>query len=318
MSKKILVTGGLGTIGQSLVRQLRERGHLVYAIDLSHGDHEIGFSLRTDVVDPWYARCDIGEYRQLERVFAKWGPFDYVYNCAAEFGRWNGEDFYEQLWRSNVVGTKNLIRLQEEQRFRLVHFSSSEVYGDWPDIMAEQVMDQYEIRQMNDYAMTKWVNEMQIHNSRTQFGTESVIVRIFNTYGPGEYYSPYRSVNCRFVYCALRGIPWVVFRGYSRTSTFLADSVRTLANIADQFRAGETYNIGGQQLHTIEKLSDLILEATGANRSLVEYRDAEMLTTRDKRVDTTKAREHLGHEDSVGLNEGVSRTVAWMRKEYGI
>jgi dTDP-glucose 4,6-dehydratase len=316
MSKKILVTGGLGTIGQALVSELRNRGNTVYAIDLSHGDHEIGFSLRTDVANPWYARCDIGEYRQLERVFKQWGPFDYVYNCAAEFGRWNGEDFYEQLWRSNVVGTKNLIRLQEEQRFRLVHFSSSEVYGDWPNIMAEQVMDLHEIRQMNDYAMTKWVNEMQIHNSRTQFGTESVIVRIFNTYGPGEYYSPYRSVNCRFVYCALRGIPWVVFRGYTRTSTYLADSVRTLATISERFQPGETYNIGGQQLHSIEALSDLILAATGADPALVEYRDAEVLTTRDKHVDTSKAREHLGHEDSVSLRDGVERSVAWMREEY--
>jgi dTDP-glucose 4,6-dehydratase len=315
---RILVTGGLGTIGAALVRELRERGNQVYAVDISHGDHEIGFSLRTDVPDPWYARCDVGEYRQLERIFRQWGPFDYVYNCAAEFGRWNGEDFYEQLWRTNVVGTKNVIRLQEQNKFRLIHFSSSEVYGDWPDIMAEFVMDKYEIRQMNDYAMTKWVNEMQIHNSRTQYGTESVIVRIFNTYGPGEYYSPYRSVNCRFVYCALRGIPWVVFRGYSRTSTYLADSVRSIANICERFVPGETYNIGGQHLHTIEQLSDLVIKATGADPKLVEYRDAEVLTTKDKRVDTSKARDHLGHRDSVGLEEGIGLTVQWMKREYGL
>src|SRR5688572_3133648 len=114
MSKKVLVTGGLGTIGRGLIAELRSKGHEVYSVDLSHGEEEVGFSLRTDVVDPRYARCDIGEFRQIERVFRKWGPFDYVYNCAAEFGRWNGEDFYEQLWRSNAVGTKNLIRLQEE------------------------------------------------------------------------------------------------------------------------------------------------------------------------------------------------------------
>ena len=51
--------------------------------------------------------------------------------AAAEFGRWNGEDFYETLWRTNAVGTKNVIRLQERLKFRLIHFSSSEVYGDW-------------------------------------------------------------------------------------------------------------------------------------------------------------------------------------------
>ena len=99
---------------------------------------------------------------------------------------------------------KNIIRLQEKFGFKLIHFSSSEVYGDYPNIMLENVMDDYEIKQLNDYAMSKWVNEMQIKNSAIQYGTESVVVRIFNTYGPGEYYSPYRSVNCRFLYCALK------------------------------------------------------------------------------------------------------------------
>ena len=84
---------------------------------------------------------------------------------------------------------------------------SSEVYGDWPDVMVETVMDDYEIKQLNDYALSKWTNEIQIRNSGMQYGTESVIVRLFNTYGPGEYYSPYRSVHCRFLYCALHGLP---------------------------------------------------------------------------------------------------------------
>ena len=143
------------------------------------------------------------------------------------------------LWRTNAVGTKNVIRLQERLKFRLIHFSSSEVYGDWPELMVETVMDEHEIKQMNDYAMTKWVNEQQIMNSAAMFGTESVVVRLFNTYGPGEYYSPYRSVNCRFLYCALNGLPWTVFRGHSRTSTYLADTVRTsrvLRTVGESFQ----------------------------------------------------------------------------------
>ena len=131
----ILVTGGLGTIGAGLITELRGRGHHVVSCDLPHQPDEIGFSLRTDVEVPLYARCDVGEFRQLERVFERCGPFDYVYHCAAEFGRWNGEDFYETLWRTNAIGTKNVIRLQERLKFRLIHFSSSEVYGDWPDLM---------------------------------------------------------------------------------------------------------------------------------------------------------------------------------------
>ena len=89
---RILVTGGLGTVGSGLIRELRSLGHEVVSCDLQDQPDEVGFSLRTDVETPLYARCDVGEFRQIERVFERLGPFDYVYHCAAEFGRWNGED----------------------------------------------------------------------------------------------------------------------------------------------------------------------------------------------------------------------------------
>ena len=313
---KILVTGGLGTVGRGLIAELRERGDQVYSLDLAHQPDEIGFSLRSDLSNPQYVRCDVSEYRQLERVIRQLGPFDLVYHAAAEFGRWNGEDFYETLWRTNAIGTKNVIRLQEQLGFKLVHFSSSEVYGDWPQLMVETVMDAYEVKQLNDYAMTKWVNEMQIRNSALQYGTQSVVVRLFNTYGPGEYYSPYRSVNCRFLYCALMGYQWTVFRGHYRTSTYLADTVRTLANIATNFKPGETYNIGGNQMHTIEELSDTVLKVTGANPNLAQYRESEILTTKIKRVDTAKSVRDLDHKNSYSLEEGLQITADWMRRVY--
>jgi dTDP-glucose 4,6-dehydratase len=317
-TKRILVTGGLGTVGAGLIKELRGRGYSVISCDLHHQPDEVGFSLRTDVEVPLYARCDISEFRQIERVVERLGPFDYVYNCAAEFGRWNGEDFYETLWRTNAIGTKNIIRLQERLKFRLIHFSSSEVYGDWPDLMVETVMDEYEIKQLNDYAMTKWVNEMQIRNSAVQYDTESVIVRLFNTYGPGEYYSPYRSVNCRFLYCALNNLPFTVFRGHYRTSTYLADTVSTLANISENFKSGETYNIGGVDHHSIEELAAAVLEVTGAASSLVDYKDSEILTTKIKRVDISKSVRDLGHSNSYGLIAGMKLTADWMRQAYNL
>lgn len=313
---RILVTGSLGIVGHALVGKLRQQNHYVAGIDLAHQPDEVGFSLRTDVEEPQYARCDVGCFRQIERVFEKLGAFDFVYHAAAEFGRWNGEDFYENLWKTNAVGTKNIIRLQERLGFKLIHFSSSEVYGDWPGIMVETVMDEYEIKQMNDYAMTKWVNEMQVRNSISMYKTESVIIRLFNTYGPGEYYSPYRSVNCRFLYCALSGLPWVVFRGHRRTSTYLADCVQTLANIIDNFKPGQTYNIGGGYYHSIEELSDITLKVTGADPNLVEYKDSESLTTKDKKVDVSKAVRDLDHKNTYSLEDGLKLTADWMRTVY--
>lgn len=313
---RILVTGGLGVVGAGLVRELRERHHDVVACDLAHQPDEVAFGLQGDLREPHYARCDVGEYRQLVRLFDHFGRFDYVFHCAAEFGRWNGEDFYETLWRTNVIGTKHLLRLQESRRFRLIHFSSSEIYGDYPRLMVEQVTDEVEIKQLNDYAISKWVNELQIRNATAQHGVECVVVRLFNTYGPGEYYSPYRSVNCRFLYCALHGIPWTVYRGHARTSTFLADTVRTVANLVERFKPGETYNIGGDQLHTIEELSDAVLKVTGASPALVRYAEAEPLTTKIKLVDTSKAVRDLDHRNTYSLEEGLRITADWMRRVY--
>ena len=305
-------------MGRALAVELESRGHSVLGVDLMHAADQATFSLAGDAVIPTYARCDIGSFRQIERIISQLGPFDVVYNCAAEFGRWNGEDHYEQVWQTNAIGTKNVIRLQEEHRFRLVHFSSSEVYGDYPDVMVESVMDDYEVRQLNDYALSKWVNEQQISNSMTQFGTETVIVRLFNTYGPGEHYSPYRSVNCRFLYCALHGLPWTVFAGHERTSTYLADTVRTLGNIVDRFCPGEVYNIGGTTLHSIEELSDVVLEVARASPDLVRHADAEILTTKRKVVDTSKAVRELDHRPVTPLLEGMRATADWMRRAYGV
>lgn len=319
----ILITGGNGVIGKQLAQELIRRGHWVMSIDLVHREDEYAFGidhyfLRTKTSG--YMRCDVSEFGQLKRIFETCPDFDFVYHTAAEFGRWNGEDFYETLWRTNVIGTKHLIRLQNERGFNLVHFSSSEVYGDWPTIMVETVMENHEIKQLNDYAMTKWVNEMQIRNAAMLHvqPLKSVIVRLFNTYGPGEYYSPYRSVNCRFLYSALTGKPWTVFRGHRRTSTFLPDTVRTLSNITDNFKRGETYNIGGDVEHTIEELSDAVLAVTGADPKLVRYADSEPMTTRVKHVDCTKAIRDLGHKNTVGLKEGLALTADWMRKVYSL
>lgn len=310
---KILVTGVLGTVGTILKKKLIEKGHEVFGVDIKHAPGEAGFvqAMSSEVAD--YCRCDIGEYRQIERVVETFGPFDLVYNCAAEFGRWNGEDFYEQLWKSNAIGLKNIIRLQEKFKFKLVHFSSSEVYGDFDGVMSEDVMDSIEIKQMNDYAISKWANEMQIRNSRIMYKTETVLVRLFNTYGPGEYYHPYRSVNCKFCYHALKGLPITVYKDHFRSSTYVEDSVDAISNIADNFIDGRVYNIGSNEYHDIETLADIIWSYTGADRSLITYAESEVLTTKTKTPDNTLSVNELGYKSSVKLKEGVESTIDWMR-----
>ncbi len=312
----ILITGNKGVVGSWLTTILTERGHKVYGLDLQHAPGEAGWEHQMSAGDFRYARCDVADFRQLERIFEKIGTVDFVYHAAAEFGRWNGEDYYEQVWRTNAIGTKNIIRLQEKLKFKLIHFSSSEVYGDYPDVMAETVMDEYEVKQMNDYALSKWTNEQQVRNSALLHNTETVIVRLFNTFGPGEWYHPYRSVNCKFTYHALMGIPVTVYKGHLRTSTYLQDTCNTIANIVDNFIPGRAYNIGGHELHDIETLVELVWKYTGADKNLIEYQDTEVLTTKVKRVDVSLSEKELQHQNTVSLEEGVKRTVEWMKEYY--
>ncbi len=302
---KILLTGGKGHVGSALAHRLRGDGHEVWICDLMHSG------------EANYIRCDVSRFRQLQRIFDE-HRFDLVYHLAAEFGRWNGEDFYENLWMTNVVGTKNLIRLQERDRFKTVLFSSSEVYGDWEGVMQEDVLDTHPIKQMNDYAITKWVNELQVNNSRLMHATETVRVRLFNTYGPNEHYSRYRSALCLFMYHALRGWPYTVYLGHTRTSIYVDDTARTLANIPGSFRPGEVYNIGGAEEHTMKDASDLILRILGKDDRNVVYKEAEPHTTKFKKVDVSRAQRDLAHAPKVPLKEGIRRSIDWMRTTYGL
>ena len=144
-------------------------------------------------------------------------------------------------------------------------------------------------------------------------------VRLFNTYGPGEHYSPYRSVVCLFCYRLLHDIPITVYSGYKRTSTYITDMARALANISENFKPGEVYNIGGKEFHTIEEVADIVLRLLGkeAQRNkLIVVKNEEMLTTHEKKADCSKARRDLGLQSTVSLEEGIRQTLEWMKEVY--
>ena len=302
----ILVIGSQGTIGRPLVRELMNRGHNVTKVDMMHcGDSN-------------YMRCDVSKYRQVESLFGS-GNFEYVYNLAAEFGRKNGEDYYEQLWETNVIGLKNILRLQEAKKFKLIHFSSSEIYGELETsdgFLKEESSEKLPLKQNNDYAISKWVNELQIRNSVVTKQTETLTVRLFNAYGPGEYFTPYRSVVTQFVYKALHDLPYEVYLDYYRVFMYVDDLIPTLSNIADKFKSDEVYNIGGEEYVEVKTVSDMILKYLGKNDSLIKYLGVDEHNVVSKRPDVTKAKRDLGHKLITPLSVGIPKTIEWHKKVY--
>lgn len=310
-AKRILVTGGAGFIGTNLVNELKKRGHEVLSVDLLHNERED------------YVRADVRCYRQIEKVFEENDDFDFVYHLAAEYGRWNGEEYYENLWETNVIGTKNMIRLQEKLGYKMIFFSSAEVYGDYEGIMSEDVMTNNPIKdtyQMNDYAITKWAGELMCMNSATMFGTETVRVRPVNCYGPYEEYSPYKGFIPIFIYKSLHNQPYDVYMGHKRIIDYVEDTATTFANIVDNFIPGEAYNVGSKQEweKDIKEYSDIILDVVGMDDSLVKYHESENFTTKVKTIDFSKAIKDLKHEPKFSPEKGIKKTVKWMKKFYNL
>lgn len=112
-------------------------------------------------------------------------------------------------------------------------------------------------------------------------------------------------------------MPYTVYTKHRRTSSYIDDTVRTLANIYEKFKPGRVYNIAGSELHDMKRASDIVLKYLGKDDSLVEYRDAQPETTLFKRVDTSRAVRELKHKSTVSLEKGIPMTIEWQKEVYG-
>ena len=297
---RILVTGSLGTLGRPLVRELRERDHEVYGVDLRHDG------------DPYHWRADVAEYQQLWEAFARVAP-DVVYHLAAEFGRLNGEKYTPQLWRTAMVGTRNVLDLCRDHEAQLLFASSSEVYGDLDkDWLRESDTHHHPILHPNEYALSKWANERQIMAYQQRHGTDAIRLRFFNAYGPGEEYHAYRSVVALFCHRALVGDTLPVFKGYRRTFMHVDDFIPTLANVCTATLSHDCYNIGGLDFRSVEELATIVGDHVDGVE--VELIPEDAHNVRSKRPDISRAIVDLKHSPRVPLEEGVPHTLDWMRE----
>ena len=157
-------------------------------------------------------------------------------------------------------------------------------------------------------------------NSASMFDSKIVRVRPLNCYGPHEHFTPYRGFIPKFIYHGLLNKPYIVYKGHKRIIDYVEDSCNTFANIVDNFIPGEVYNVGGRVdwEKDIKEYSDIILRTIGRDDSIVEYKETENFTTKIKTVDFSKAIKDLDHNPVIDPEEGIRRTVSWMKKTYSI
>jgi nucleoside-diphosphate-sugar epimerase/spore maturation protein CgeB len=317
-SQKIaLVSGGAGFIGSNLCDRLIGEGAKVICVDnfqtgraenLRHLEHEPRFEfVEHDVIDK------LPQWLRGARV-----KFTHIYHlaCAASPPHYQADPEHTLL--TNVVGTRNLLRLAEETGARLLLTSTSEVYGD-PEVHP----------QTEDYR--GWVSctgpracydegkraaETLAFDFLRAHRADVRVARIFNTYGPRMRCDDGRVVS-NVVCQALSGEDITIYGDGSQTRSFcyVDDMIEGLFRLMDSDRAaGVPVNLGNPNELTVKRLVELVMAMTGTSSRIVR-RPLPQDDPRRRKPDISRAIELLDWRPRVDLEQGLDATIAWFENE---
>ena len=305
---RVLVTGGAGFIGSHLCERLLADGHDVLCLDnfftgrrhhIAHLRDDRDFELvRHDVIEPILLEVD-----RVFHLACPASPVHYQFNPV-------------KTVKTNVLGTINMLGLCKRVQARMLHASTSEVYGD------PQVHPQTEeywghvnpIGPRSCYDEGKRVAETLCFDYHRQNGVDIRVVRIFNTYGPRMLANDGRVVS-NFVVSALKGRPLEIYGDGRQTRSFcyVDDLIGGLTAMMDQEQTVGPVNLGNPGEFTIRQLAEAVIELTGSSSTLVEGPLPKDDPVR-RRPDITRARELLDWQPTIDLREGLLRTIAYFEE----
>jgi UDP-glucuronate decarboxylase len=307
MTRRILVTGGAGFIGSHLCERLLDRGDEVVCLDsfftgtranLARLVANARFELvRHDVVEPITIECD-----EVYHLACPASPVHYQKNPVRTI-------------RTAVHGTLNLLDMAHEVGAKILIASTSEVYGD----PAEHPQREGYWGNVNPigpracYDEGKRCAESLTVSYARQYGVETRIARIFNTYGPRMHENDGRVVS-NFVVQALRGRELTVYGDGRQTRSFcyVDDTVAGLMALMDTAKDPGPVNLGNPEEVSVRELAEQVLEVCGRRNGL-RFEPLPVDDPTRRKPDIAKAVEVLGWRPRVGLVAGLKSTVSWFR-----
>ena len=306
--KRTLVTGGAGFLGSFLCEKLLDQGHEVIALDnfytgsrknISHLlDHPSFELIRHDIVEPILLEVD-----WIFNMACPASPIHYQYNPV-------------KTVKTSVVGAINMLGLAKRVRARILQASTSEVYGD-PEIHPQQESYWGSVNPIglrSCYDEGKRVAESLMMDYHRQNQVDIKLVRIFNTYGPRMHINDGRVVS-NFIVAALKEEPLEIFGDGEQTRSFcyVSDLIYVILKMMNKDDLIGPVNIGNPGEFTIRELAEKILKLTGS-RSKIQVRQERSDDPVRRRPDISLAREKLGWEPSVDLEEGLGKTIEYFEK----
>jgi UDP-glucuronate decarboxylase len=304
----ILVTGGAGFLGSHLCERLLALGHDVICVDNFFSGRKANIAhllgnprfevIRHDIVHPLYLECD-----RVFNLACPASPVAYQYNPIKTI-------------KTSTVGMVNMLGLAKRCRARLLHTSTSEVYGD-PDVHPQREDYWGNVNPLGPrscYDEGKRVAESLCMNYHLAHGVEVRIVRIFNTYGPRMAPDDGRVIS-NFILQALRGEPLTIYGDGKQTRSFcyVDDLIEGFLRMMDQDDEPGPVNLGNPVENTMLELAQAVLDVTGS-KSGMEHRPLPKDDPRRRCPDIGRARELLKWEPRVDLRRGLEQTVAYYRQ----
>lgn len=307
--KRILITGGAGFLGSHLCERLLNEGHDVICLDnfftgsknnIAHLMGRTHFELiRHDIINPIYLEVD-----EIYNLACPASPVHYQYNPIKTI-------------KTNVMGAINVLGIAKRTRAKVLQASTSEVYGD-PDVHPQQEsywgrVNPIGIRSCYDEG--KRAAECLMMDYRRQNAVNTRIARIFNTYGPRMAVNDGRVVS-NFILQALQNRDITVYGDGSHTRSFcyasdLIDGLIRLMNAPDDFFG--PVNLGNPVEFTILELARRVIDLTGS-RSKIVFQPLPSDDPSQRKPDITLAREKLGWQPGISLEQGLAGTIAYFKE----
>jgi dTDP-glucose 4,6-dehydratase len=300
---RVLVTGGAGFIGSHLVKALVNKCAVIVLDNLCSGSLE---NLHR-VVEGGGIKFVRGDVRDKKAVRDAMNGVDAVVHLAALI---NVEASVKNPFEThdvNVNGTLNV--LKEAVRAgvkRFVFASSAAVYGDANPL---PLKEEYPPHPISPYAASKAAAEGYCLTFNRCYGLETVILRYFNVYGPGQGNSAYSGVITKFLRNALKGEPLIVYGDGEQTRDFIyVDDVAkaTVLALENENAAGETFNVSSGKPTTINELVEIVKEFARCDLKVI-YKEPRKGDVRHNYGDPAKAEKILGFKAMIGLRKGLEQ-----------
>jgi UDP-glucuronate decarboxylase len=309
---RVLVTGGAGFLGSWMCETLLMSDAEVTCIDNFASGQMSNIQPLMDNERFRFIEHDISVPIALDT------PFDLIFHMASRASPFEFEHFPIQILKANTMGVLVALGIAKKNHAKIVYTSTSEVYGN-PDIVPTPETYNGNVNPIGPrgcYDEAKRCGEAYVVAYRRQHHLNTRIARIFNTYGPRiRMDGIYGRVIPRFIYQALNGKSLTVFGdGFqTRSFTYVTDQIEGLLRLASIDAAeGQVINIGNVNEITVLELAQKVIALTGSESSLSFYPLPEDDPLR-RRPDITRAKEILGWEPKASLENGLVRTIDWVR-----